>query len=49
MQRGQRCSLAASRNELLATLVNYNIAIIELERAKGTLLDYYNVVIPEQE
>lgn len=42
-------SLAASRNELLATLVNYNIAIIELERAKGTLLDYYNVVIPEQE
>jgi hypothetical protein len=26
--------------------VDYNIAVIDLERAKGTLLDYNNVVIP---
>jgi outer membrane protein TolC len=41
--------LAALRNELLNAIMEYNIAIIELERAKGTLLDYYNVVVPTPE
>lgn len=40
-------TLASDRNDLLRSLVEYNIAIIELERAKGTLLEYYNVAIPE--
>lgn len=37
--------LASARKGLLAALVNYNIAIIQLERAKGTLLGYNNVVL----
>lgn len=40
-----RQSLAAARRNMLNTMVEYNIAIIDLERAKGTLLPYYNVVI----
>jgi outer membrane protein TolC len=43
---GARQSLASSRRAMLAALVDYNIAIIDLERAKGTLLEYNNVVIP---
>jgi len=39
-------SLAVTRNDLLRSVVEYNIAMVELERSKGTLLDYYNVVIP---
>ncbi len=39
-------SLAVTRNDLLRAVVEYNIAMVELERSKGTLLDYYNVVIP---
>ena len=38
-------TLASARKGLLAALVNYNIAIIQLERAKGTLLGYNNVVL----
>ena len=38
-----RNALAGSRSQLLQALVEYNLALIELERAKGTLLDYYNV------
>jgi outer membrane protein TolC len=41
-----RQSLANSRRAMLAAMVDYNIAIIDLERAKGTLLTYNNVVIP---
>ena len=37
--------LANIRSSMLNTLVEYNIAIIELERAKGTLLEHNNVVI----
>lgn len=42
-----RQSLAATRRALMNDIVEYNIAIVELERAKGTLLDYNNVVIPD--
>lgn len=38
-------SLANVRRTMLGKLVDYNIAIIDLERAKGTLLRHYNVVI----
>lgn len=41
-----RQSLAAARRGLIGTMVEYNIAIADLERAKGTLLLYNNVVIP---
>lgn len=43
---GARQNLAATRRALIASMVDYNIAIIDLERAKGTLLTYDNVVIP---
>ena len=42
-----RQSLAGARRAMLGAMVEYNIAIIDLERAKGTLLQYHNVVIPE--
>ncbi len=44
---GARQSLANARRAMLAATVDYNVAIIDLERAKGTLLEYNNVVIPE--
>ncbi len=44
---GARQSLANARRAMVLTMVEYNIAIIDLERAKGTLLNYNNVVIPE--
>ena len=40
-----RSSLAGSRSPLLDDLVLYNIAAAELERAKGTLPEYDNVLI----
>ena len=40
---GARNALANSRSALLDALVRYNLAIIELERAKGTLLDYNKI------
>ncbi len=43
-----RQSLAGARRAMLASMVNYNIAIADLERAKGTLLQYHNVVIPDE-
>jgi outer membrane protein TolC len=43
---GARQSLAAARRTMLSAMVEYNISIIDLERAKGTLLEYYNVVVP---
>jgi outer membrane protein TolC len=43
---GSRQSLAAERRAMLNAMINYNIAIIDLERAKGTLLRYNNVTIP---
>jgi len=37
--------LADTRSALLAVLTDYNSGIVELERAKGTLLDYNNVTV----
>jgi len=37
--------IASARRSLLLSLRNYNVAISRLERAKGTLLDYNNVVV----
>ncbi len=42
---GARQGLASARRNLLVSLQNYNVAISRLERAKGTLLDYNNVVV----
>lgn len=39
--------LASNRLTLLQVLVDYNTAIAQLEQAKGTLLEYNNVVIRE--
>jgi len=36
-------SLAQARRDLLAAIVDYGVAIIDLERAKGTLLQYNRV------
>ncbi len=38
-------ALAASRDSLLQVLANYNIALTNLERRKGTLLHYNNIAI----
>jgi len=38
-------ALAAARDQLLQALINYNIALTNLERQKGTLLRYNNIVI----
>ena len=43
-----RQSLASSRRAMLNAIVEFNIAIIDLERSKGTLLRYNNVVIPAE-
>lgn len=42
-------SLAATRRAILDVMVGYNLAISGLEREKGTLLDYNNVVISTPE
>ena len=44
-EQGVFDALATSRQSLLRALVNYNIAISSLERAKGTLLEYNNVTL----
>lgn len=41
-------SLAQARRGLLTALVNYNQGIVDVERAKGTLLEYNNVVLAEE-
>ncbi|MCL2329710.1 MAG: TolC family protein, partial [Phycisphaerae bacterium] len=38
-------SLAASRQNLVRSIADYNVAIINLERRKGTLLSYNNIVL----
>lgn len=38
-------ALAAARDNLLQTLANYNLSLSNLERRKGTLLQYNNIVI----
>ncbi len=39
--------LANSRTRLARLLVDYNIALVQLEKAKGTLLDYNNIVVSD--
>lgn len=41
-------SLAQSRRALLQAVVAYNQGIVDVERAKGTLLEYNNVVLTER-
>ncbi len=40
--------LSSSRTRLLQVLISYNTGIIDLERAKGTLLEYNNIVLEEK-
>lgn len=40
--------LAAARRTLLRVLIDYSVAVVELERAKGTLLEYNNVVVRDE-
>lgn len=40
-----RTSLATNQSNLLSSLVDHAIAIIDMERAKGTLLEYNRVVL----
>lgn len=41
-------NLAQTKRALLQAVINYNTGIIDVERAKGTLLEYNNVVLSEQ-
>lgn len=41
-----RQSLAEARRSMLNAMVDYNVAMIDLQRAKGTLLLYNQVVVP---
>lgn len=43
-----RQQLAASRRTMVAAMVEYNFAMMDLERAKGTLLQYNNIVIRDE-
>jgi outer membrane protein TolC len=45
VQLNAQTSLAQARQVLLNALTSYNIAVVELERSKDTLLNYDNVVI----
>ena len=40
--------LANGRNRLLQVITDYNVGVVDLERAKGTLLQYNNVVVTDQ-
>lgn len=44
----RQANLAGARQRLLQSLVEYNQAIVDVERAKGTLLEYNNVILAEQ-
>lgn len=39
--------LASTRSTLLTVITDYNIGIVQLEKAKGTLLDYNNVAVSD--
>ena len=45
---GARSSLAAERRTMLNAMINYNVANIDLELDKGTLLRYNNVELPDE-
>lgn len=42
-------NLAQARQTFLQALVAYNVAVADLERSKGTLLPYNNVVLEEKD
>ena len=44
-----RRSLAGARRTLIRVMVDYNVSIISLEQAKGTLLRYDNVILKTAE
>jgi outer membrane protein TolC len=45
VQLNAQSTMADARQALLSALVNYNIAIVQLERAKDTILNYDNISI----
>jgi outer membrane protein len=45
---GARQSLASARRAMLNAIIEYNLAIANLERSKGTLLRYNNVHLAEE-
>lgn len=47
LELNAQARLAADRQNLLQALVDYNLAITNLERAKGTLLRYNNILLEE--
>ena len=40
--------VANTRRTLLQVITDYNVAIVQLEKAKGTLLEYNNVVVTDE-
>ncbi len=40
--------LANARTILLQVVTDYNLALVQLEKAKGTLLEYNNVVVTDE-
>ena len=40
--------LGTSRSTLLQVITDYNVGIVQLEKAKGTLLEYNNVVVTDE-
>jgi outer membrane protein len=40
--------LAAARSTLMQVIADYNIAVVALEKAKGTLLQYNNIVVTDE-
>ena len=45
---GAQSQLATARRALLSSVINYNTGIVDVERAKGTLTEYDNVVLTER-
>ncbi|MFQ5806273.1 MAG: TolC family protein, partial [Phycisphaerae bacterium] len=40
--------VASTRRTLLQVVTDYNVAIVQLEKAKGTLLEYNNVIVTDE-
>jgi len=45
---GSQVSLFTARRALLQAVVSYNQGVVDVERSKGTLLEYNNVILSEQ-
>ncbi len=46
VQLNAQATLADAKRTLLNAVVDYNIAVIQLERAKGTLLEFNDIILP---